>query len=134
MLKHLISNLNHVKYWGKLSHDKTMEVVGLADVVVCPSRVETMSMTIVEGMMMEKICITTDGTGVANYITNGENGFVVKAENSDDLADTIRRIYDKKDELVKVKYNARKTYEELFSMREFGERADLMIQSVLDKS
>lgn len=73
------------KYKGVKSRQEMKELYQNIDVVVCASLEESLSMTIVEGMMNEKICITTDATGIAKYVEHGVNGLVCKANNPTDL-------------------------------------------------
>lgn len=93
------------------------------DVVVCASE-ETLSLTIVEGMMNSKICITTDNTGIAEYIEDGVNGFICKAGNADSLAEKMKYIIDHFNELDEVRKNARKTYEKFFTLDILGENLE----------
>lgn len=101
------------------------------DVIVCASLEETMSMPIIEGMMHGKICITTDMTGVAAYIDNGQNGFVVKAGDVDALAHCMMEVHQHMGELQSMREAARKTYEQNFTMEAFGNRLEAELHAAM---
>ena len=104
------------------------------DVVVCPSLEETMSLTITEGMMYGKICITSDNTGMAEYIKDGENGFVCKTKDLDSLYEKMKYCIENFENLEDVRKSARKTFEENFTMEIFGKRLDGIIQDIMNNS
>ncbi|MBK9352832.1 MAG: glycosyltransferase [Bacteroidetes bacterium] len=49
-----------------------------ADAIVLPSYREGLPRVILEGMAMEKICITTDSPGCVDTIEDGVSGFIAK--------------------------------------------------------
>lgn len=110
------------KYKGVKSRQEMKELYQNIDVVVCASLEESLSMTIVEGMMNEKICITTDATGIAKYVEHGVNGLVCKANNPTDLKNCIKRVIEHPERIQSMRINARKTYEKIFSMKTFENR------------
>lgn len=116
--------VGNVRFPGLLTHDEVIALLPQIDVLLCPSLIETMSMSTIEGMMFEKLCIATDMTGVAEYIVNGKNGFVVKAGSSSELASCISWIIHNRDKWDTIQQEARKTFEMEFSMEKFGERLE----------
>ncbi len=124
---------DNFRFWGMLSHKEVIKILPQIDVVVCPSLIETMSMSIIEGLMYGKLCITTDQTGIAEYITDGINGFVVKANDSDDLKSRIEWIIQNKDKWDSLRRNARKTYEKEFTLELFGERLEFELKRCKEK-
>ncbi len=94
------------------------------DVVVCPSLEECLPTVIAEGMMWSKLCICSDNTGMAEYIKDGENGFLCKAGNLDSLYEKMCYCVERFDELDSVRQNARRAYEENFTMDEFAEKVE----------
>lgn len=106
---------------GVVNQDTICTLFNNIDVVVCPSYIETMSMTIIEGMMYGKICITTDNTGVAKYF-NERNGYIVPVGNENELSNVIKKIVNNKDKLQNMQIEARRTYQERFSLDVFGSK------------
>lgn len=122
-----------VKIKGVLTREEIYNVFPQIDVVVCASREETMSLTVNEGMMFGKLCITTDNTGVANYIQNGENGFVVPVGDSEALCKRMQWIIDNRAQMNRIGRKARETYEKYFSMEIFGERLEKAVNETIEK-
>lgn len=117
-----------IEFKGSLSHDEAIAMIKISDVVICASREETMSAAIIEGMMLGKICITTDNTGIADYITDGVNGFITPVSDACFLARKMMHIMEKYEELSYIKYNARKLYEKYFSMHVFENRVSNLFE------
>lgn len=119
-LEVVCDGLKNVRFLGLLPHEAVVSKLPHIDVIVCPSLIESMSMSTIEGMMFRKICIVTNRTGIASYIDDGKNGFVCQIGDSLELAEKISWIINHKDELETIKNAARKTYEKFFSIENFG--------------
>lgn len=118
------SETRGVKLLGELTRVELKNVYKAVDVVVCASREETMSMAITEGMMYGKVCITTNKTGMATYIMDGKNGFVCNAESSEALCEKMDYVLLHNEQCRTIRANARKTYEQYFSMEPFSSRLE----------
>lgn len=117
-----------VKMKGQLTREEIKLAFCDIDVVVCASLEETMSITVVEGMMHSKVCITTDATGVADYISDKENGFVCRAGDVEALYRRMIWIVRNKHSIDSIRNKARSTYENNFSMEQFGEKLEEQIK------
>lgn len=126
-VKKMAEEAHQIKFLGQLPREEMKTIFQKIDVVVCASMEETMSIAIVEGMMHNKLCITTDATGIADYINHGENGFICKAGDVDSLWMAMKWIVDHKNESKSIRKNARKTYEKYFTMESFSERLEELI-------
>ena len=115
---------SNIKIMGMLTREEIYNVFPKIDVVVCPSREDCLPIVITEAMMFGKICIASDGTGTADFITEGENGFVVPVEDVPALSKKMEWILENKNQLEYIGRNARKTYEKYFSMEVFGDNLE----------
>lgn len=113
-----------VTIWGERTRKEIHQMFSEIDVIVCASYEETVSITVTEAMMYGKLCITTDRTGIAGYIQDGVNGFVVPADDVETLAERMQRIIAHCGGLQEMRTAARKTYEQYFSMETFGENLE----------
>lgn len=111
-----INEIDCIEYLGMMSREQLYDMYSDIDVIICASYEETMSATIVEGMMNGKICITSDNTGIAQYINDGCNGYVYTTNDAQRLKEKIEWIFNNFDECKDVKIKARITYENNFTM------------------
>ncbi len=111
--------INNCMLLGERTPQEMHDLYRILDVVVVASRQETVSMVAVEAMMMGKVCIVSDHTGIAEYIEQGKNGFVFHSENVGELNELMLWCYQHQGCLKEIGENARKTYEQNFSMEIF---------------
>lgn len=121
-----------IKWKGKLTREEMEKAYQEIDVVVCPSYEDPLPIVMTEGMMYEKVCIASDVIGTVDYIRNQENGLIFKTGNEADLADKMKWVIEHSDKLKEIGKNARKTYEEYFTMSRFGERLEAAIQETIE--
>lgn len=132
-LKKSIDGNPEIVFTGVKDSQGMLEIYSETDVVVCASWIETMSLTITEGMMHSKICITTDATGIAEYIEDGVNGFICKAGDVDSLAEKMRYVVDHFDELGDMRKKARETYEKHFTLDILGDNLENEINAAIKR-
>ncbi len=113
---------------GEQTHEKTLDIMRVVDVVVCPSLVESMSMTVIEGMMMGKLCVVSDNTGISKFIENNINGILFRNKDVEELARIIENIALNYDEYVEIGKEARITYEKQFSIDAFANNLETIIR------
>lgn len=126
-----VEEYSFVKIKGLLSREEINKKYEEIDVVVCPSLEETFSIVVVEGMMYGKVCVASDATGVARYIDDKVNGLICKAGDAVSLARQMEWVMEHLDELDLIKENARKTYEQYFTMEKFGDRLEEAMEQTL---
>ena len=71
-----------------------------------------------ETMMVSGVCICSENTGTAPAITHGKNGFIYHNDDPEELAQCIRQLTEI-DDLSSVRAEARKLFEEVFSLEVF---------------
>jgi glycosyltransferase involved in cell wall biosynthesis len=125
----MIKDIKQIKIFGELSRKEIKVAFQKIDIVVCTSMEETMSISIIEGMMNGKICITNTNTGIADFIQNNENGFVYETGNVDDLLLKLKYIIKNFGSLDFMRKKARKIYEDYFSMDTFADN----LQEIFEK-
>jgi glycosyltransferase involved in cell wall biosynthesis len=81
-----------VKFFGAVPHEHLARYYGLADVFCLPSQNEGMSNTVLEAMSSGLPIVATVTGGTEELVKDGENGFFVKKESPEDLAEKIGKI------------------------------------------
>jgi GT2 family glycosyltransferase len=115
----LSKQIPELEFTGLIDSEEVDKLIAKSIAIVGPSRDEPQSIAIVQGMIKSKICIVSDSTGLAFFIKNGENGFVIENENIDDLAKIMSHIIENHENIKTIGQKARKIYEENFSMGTF---------------
>lgn len=114
-------NIN-CEYLGELPREKLFELYSKTDIVIVPSRRDSLPLVATEAMMLKKPCIISDATGTAAYIRHQYNGLIFKNGDSEELAKVICWCLKNKEAINMLAENARKTYEKWFTMEKFGNR------------
>lgn len=109
-----------VEFIPPLNREQINEVYDDLDILVIPSRADTMPVTAVEAMQHHVVPLISDVVGTVEYIDDGVNGIIFKTENSDDLAQKIRWCINHRKRLSSIGDSARKVYDKYFSMDVFN--------------
>ena len=128
-----IKNEKRIRYLGKKNRKEMLELYKDIDVVVCASEIESFSLTMLEGLMLGKICITSKDTGIAQYIKDGENGFVLERNDVYFLEKIMKYIIENNNHLQCIRKNARNTYIDLFSLDRLGASFKNILEEVIDE-
>ncbi len=104
---------------GSVGREEIHAVLNAADMLICPSREDPMPTVAAESMMHGVPCLVSDATGTAAFIRQGENGLVFKSGDAIGLARQIRWCIANRSCLAKMGIQAKKVYEEVFSMEAF---------------
>jgi L-malate glycosyltransferase len=102
-----------VKFFGAVPHEHLGRYYGLADVFCLPSQNEGMSNTVLEAMSAGLPIIATVTGGTEELVRDGENGFFVKKESPEDLAEKISRFVSDQPLRARMGEASRKRAEEM---------------------
>ena len=111
----LCENCENVTNLHMLARDEIMSTLKEMDVLLVPSRLDTMSTVAIEMMMTGGIVACSSNCGISDYIVDGQDGFVIPSCDSDRLCEKICWLIDNRDTFDKIGNSARKRYEMLFS-------------------
>ena len=118
-LKEKYKDLKNVDYMGRVDRKKIHAILDKTDVLICPSRQDSMPTVVAEAMMHSTPCIVSSSIGTAMYIQDGNCGFVFENQNIEELRKYISWCVDNHVKLIEMGKNARKIYEEYFSIEAF---------------
>lgn len=104
-----------IEMLGVIPHEQILKHFTQMDILLCPSIDDPMPIVCTEAMMLSKPVIVSDHTGTASFIHDGENGYVVQANNPKSLAEAIIRSVEAKSELPVMGKRARKVFEDNFT-------------------
>lgn len=111
-----------IHFIGEMSPVQLNEMYEDIDVVVCPSRIESLSIVVIEAMLRGIPSIVSSSAGVAEYITDGVDGWIFTSESIDELKEKMVFAIEHKEETAQMGQRSRKIYEKHFSKEVFTER------------
>lgn len=130
MLDHKLKQNAEIEKKGELKGQEMSEAYDSIDVVVNCSRDETLSLTVIEGMMHERVCIASEAAGIADYIEPEKNALLCQENDCEDLCKKMCWIIEHRDFLWEIGKKARKTYEDKFSMKAFEEQLIYLMEEM----
>lgn len=89
-------DVRHVRFHGQVADIRSLWASNHA--LVLPSRFEGLPLVIVEAMLCARVVITTDVAGNAEYLRDGENGFVAAAPSAPLLGEAMERAWSVRDQ------------------------------------
>lgn len=100
-----------VKFSGLMPHDQLPKEYKDANIFILPSLNEGMSNTILEALASGLPIIATDTGGTKELLNNGENGFIIKMKDSNDIVEKIEKLIQNKELCQKMALESRKIAE-----------------------
>ena len=113
--------LENVELLGSLDHEAALHLLSQADVLVCPSRDETMPIVLLEAMSLGKAIICTAVGGIEEWIRDGNNCLLVPSENAAALAAAIEKLVADRGLVARLGLAARETFQRNFTIDRYGE-------------
>lgn len=98
---------------------------GEIQILICPSRFETMSISSVEAMSYGIPIIVSDRTGIAEYVKEMGSYCIFESENRDSLAEKIERLLIDPQKRKWIGGKMRVIYKQYFSMEELEKRCNI---------
>ena len=91
---------------GWVTNDERDEFIDSIDLYILPSRTETFGMVVVEAMARMKRVVATKCGGPEEIITDSVDGFLVKKENPEAMADKLSEIIKNPENSKEIPGNA----------------------------
>lgn len=108
-----------IRIVGTVGRREIHQILDSTDVLVCPSRQDSMPTVCAEAMMHRVPCLVSDAVGTAAYISDGVDGMVFKSGDIHALQEKILWCMKNRDTLKRMGNEAYKVYEEFFSVKAF---------------
>lgn len=107
----LTQNKHGLKVVFGIPEQQKTELYNKASVYVQPSVTEGFGLTVLEAMAHGTPVIVSEGAGVKDIITDGQEGFIVPIRNPDAIVEKLQFMYNYPQEAMRMGYNARITAE-----------------------
>jgi O-antigen biosynthesis protein len=127
-LRTAVANIQQVALIDALDHSSALTLLNETDVIVLPSRDETMPIVILEAMALGKAVISTDVGGVREWLRDGMNGLLVEPENPEALAEALAACADDSKFIEGLQAAGGRTFDRHFTLERFASRfAELLL-------
>lgn len=127
-------DIREIIFTGSVDRIKIHELLDASDVLICPSRQDSMPTVVAEAMMHALPCIVSNITGTATYICDGVDGIIFQSESVFALAQKIQWCVENKSDLQIIGKKAREIYEHIFSIQAFEGNLLKIVQNILEKN
>jgi glycosyltransferase involved in cell wall biosynthesis len=104
----------HVKFFGNISYDKVPEIFELADIYVIASLFEGTPLSLLEAMFNGLPIIGASADGIANLISDNENGLIFEKNNEKSLMEKIKKLLEERELATQLGKRAQEKFEEYF--------------------
>lgn len=105
---------------GNMTHDEIIEYYSAADFSILPSLMEATSISGLEAMAAGLPLVGTNVGGIPELITNGENGYLCRPQDPEDLADKISNLLS--EDLTAFGHASRQRIEKDFEWKRIAEK------------
>lgn len=123
-----------IEYKSEVDHETMERIIQASDCLICPSRDDAMPVVATESFALRKVVICSDHTGTAKYIRNGQNGFVFRNEDGNELKEIIGTVCAfNQEKRNRIGENARKIFEDHFTIQIFEDRITGNIEDHIQK-
>jgi len=102
--------------------DDVHNIYACADILLAPSRREALSLTLLEASAFSLPIVATDVGGIGEAVADGETGLLVPSEDTAALAHAIGTLLDNPNLRQQMGHNARRRYEQLFTLQGMTDR------------
>ena len=103
------------------------------DIYICSSKNESSPLSLLEAMSMEKAIVSTDVGDVAKFITNGNNGYLVKNGDENDFVIYIKKLIDNEILRYNLGKSARDVVKQKFDLKICSDNHIDMYRNLFDQ-
>lgn len=118
-IKQMFPEVSHIK---EVSQMELLNVFAETDVLICPSREDTVPIVVTQAFQNSVPCIVSDEVGQAAMMDNGQGGIVFHSGNINELSKAIEYCLCNQEEIIKRGKQGRAIFDRSFSeeyMRSF---------------
>ena len=111
-----------IRFGGEMGLEEYHIALAAADVVLLPSRDDTLPLVSLDALAAGKVLVCSDAVGTAAYIEDGVSGFILPRNHPDDIAAVLLRVLSARRRWPQIGAAARQVFEATFSEERFRDR------------
>ena len=112
----------NIIYFNSINSNKLADYFSQCSVLVLPSIADGFGLVVIQAMSCHLPVIVSDNTGAKDIIKNGENGFITKTRNINDLSEKIKYFYKNPEKTLEMGKNAFVTVQNNYTPINYGNR------------
>ena len=124
-----LERLGHARFVGPLPRERVLELFHAGDAALLSSTWENFPHSVVEALAVGTPMIATSAGGVAEVVTDGENGLVVPPGDLEALTDAIRRFFGDPELAARLRARATSSVAGYSAERIFGRLEKILIEA-----
>lgn len=132
-LAHKLGVEDRVEFRGHIRHEELPDRLKEADAFVRPSRSEGMGNAFIEAMAAGLPVIGTREGGIADFLFDGETGWVVEKDDPQQIAEAVQDILARPDRRVRIGENAQKLVREKYDWNDIAKRMSALLEQLCQK-
>jgi phosphatidylinositol alpha 1,6-mannosyltransferase len=129
-LKHQASSIPDVHFTGFVDGEQRSQFLASADLYCSPAAYETFGRTPIEAMASGTPVVTVNSGGVAEYIQNGVNGYLVPPQDVEALRQTLTQVLHEPEPAV---VDQGLIHAQSFALEPTGQALDRFYQTMLNQ-
>ena len=127
-LKEKTKDISNIRWLGVVQKEEKKRFFDNIDVLCVPSLDDPCPLTVLEGVMLGKLIITTDKVG-SNYVCkNGENGYITSAGSTDELVHAISQLCVNHQNMSSMQQKSREMYLKMATFAQYEENVFKMVE------
>jgi GT2 family glycosyltransferase/glycosyltransferase involved in cell wall biosynthesis len=129
-LRSAVGGFPQVELIEALDHSSALTLLNETDIVVLPSRDETMPIVILEAMGLSKAVISADVGGVSEWLRDGMNGLLVERENPGALSEAVAKCVSEPEFVQRIRAAGARTFDRHFTLDGYASRFAELLSSL----
>jgi len=117
-----------IVFGGELSDSEVIAQMAVADVILIPSRDDTLPFVSLDAMAMSKLVACSTTTGTSTYLCDGTSGLLFHHNTAEEIANALTRAITDPALRRRLGAGAREVFERVFTMEAFVTRVEDAVQ------
>jgi glycosyltransferase involved in cell wall biosynthesis len=126
-LVNISAGVDSVKFGGELLPESYIEEISKVDIVLVPSRDDTLPLVSLDALAKAKILIVSATTGTSEWLEDRESAMILRYNSPSEISETLRDLRSNPDRAEKIRIAGRKIFEREFSWEIFTARIKYLL-------
>lgn len=121
-----------ISWDGWLDRSEIDELMANSKIFVLPSHTEGLPLALLDAMSHGAVPIVTPVGSIPEVVTSGYNGIIVPVNDHRALSEAIHRVLSEPKLAIELASNARRTWEQFYSIANFRSQLDVIYEEILE--